>query len=73
MYSLGWVIESAGGNVVVVTNTAEAISDGYPYSLSLEYGWRSRPGAYVGQTAAEMSVEGIAEALLTWVMSLLPG
>ena len=71
-YYSSWVAEAVGGNMVVVTNTAESLSDGYPYSLSLEYGWKSHPGGYVGTTAAEGSAEGIGQALLDWVMEQLP-
>jgi len=75
-YSLGWEILDAVGNTVTVGNTALALSDGYPYSLSLEYGWTGRhgdvhEGGYVATTVAETAADELAEALAEWLQSQL--
>jgi len=71
-YMSSWEITDASAGLVTVTNTAEALSDGFPYSLSLEYGWKGVPGGYVAEQAVDESGPTIAEALLDWVMSQLP-
>ena len=76
-YMSSWEASAISTDMVEVVNTAEAMTDGFPYSLSLEYGWTGvhgdvHAGGYVAEQAADDSASAIGEALLDWVMSQLP-
>lgn len=72
-YSEGWVAAGMGNSMVQVTNTATSLSDGYPYAVSLEYGWTSRGSSHAGGFVAQQAVDGAAEsiqgALMDWITS----
>ena len=74
-YSAGWgVTAGPGSNAATVFNTAESLSDGFPYPFSLEFGWTTRGGTVVESqgvlfpTVFEV-LQDIVEGFGEWLMT----